>query len=287
MGRHRTSPATALVTGASSGIGMQTVIQLAVAGTRVAACMRDLDASRALTAAAFAAGVDTGRLIRCLRMDVTSQQQITEAVCRAEDWLGEGIELLVNNAGQAIGGYLEDVPPALWREQLETNVVAVAAVTQAVLPGMRTRSGGKILNVGSISGRIGFPGFGPYAASKFALEGLSESLRHELRPFGIHVVLLEAGAYRTGIWSKGMAAASAPRHSAYREQFGQILAYVRRSAEAAPEAEEAAKHIVHIASLKHPRLRYPIGPGVKLTLLGKALLPWRIFEAVVARRLYR
>ncbi|PZD94689.1 short-chain dehydrogenase [Paenibacillus sambharensis] len=287
MGRQRFIPSTALVTGASGGIGMQTVIQLAAAGTRVAACMRNPDASRILTEAAHTAGVDAGRFIRCLRMDVTSQEQIMEAVSRAEEWLGEGIELLVNNAGHAVGGFLEDVPPVLWREQLETNVVAVAAVTQAVLPGMRARGSGKILNVGSISGRIGFPGFGPYAASKFALEGLSESLRHELRPFGIHVVLLEAGAYQTGIWSKGMASASAPPHSAYREQFEQVMAYVKRSAEAAPEAAEAARQIVQITSLKHPKLRYPIGPGVKPTLLGKALLPWRIFEAVVARRLYR
>lgn len=269
---------TALVTGAGGGLGLETAIALAESGYRVAAGLRDISRADALLARAQEAGV-ADRILP-LQMDVTDAGQIRTAVREAESAFG-GIGLLVNNAGFAAGGYTEALPPELWRRQFDVNLFGAVETVRAVLPGMRRRGSGLIVQVGSISGRIGLPGFAAYNASKFALAGWSEALRHELRPLGIDVALVEFGAYRTGIWAKGFAGLPEDTPEDYRPQFRRMLELARRSAERAPDARLAAALIVRIARGRPRRFRYPAGAGVRLALAAHALLPWPLYERLI------
>ncbi len=182
----------AVITGTSSGFGLLAAIELARRGLRVFASMRDLGKSATLDAAAREAGVGLEKIA----LDVTSESSIAAAVREVHDRAGR-LDVLVNNAGFGMGGAFEDLSMAELREQFETNFFGTCAVTKAVLPGMRERKSGRVVNVSSISGLVGAPGTSAYCASKFALEGWSESLRHELRPFGVRIVLVEPGTYRT------------------------------------------------------------------------------------------
>jgi len=269
---------TALVTGAGGGLGLETAVALAESGFRVAAGLRDISRADALLARARDAGVQD-RLLP-LQMDVTDAGQIRAAVEAAESAFG-GIGLLVNNAGFAAGGYTEALPPEAWRRQFDVNLFGAVETVRAALPGMRRRGSGLIVQVGSVSGRIGMPGFAAYNASKFALAGWSEALRHELRPLGIGVVLVEFGAFRTGIWEKGFAGLPEDAPADYRPQFGRMLDLARRSAERAPDARLAAARIVRIARGRPLRFRYPAGFGVRLAIAARALLPWPIYERLI------
>ena len=180
---------TVLVTGASTGIGEATVLHLRELGfDPIAAVRKDEDAERL-----------EGRGLRTTRIDVTDADQIAAA----RDALGdEPLAGLVNNAGIAVAAPLEFLPIDRLRQQLEINLIGQAAVTQAFLPALR-RARGRIINVSSIGGRVGLPLVGAYNASKFGLEGLSDSLRRELRPLGVDVILIEPGGVKTPIWNKG------------------------------------------------------------------------------------
>lgn len=272
----------ALVTGASSGFGLFTSVALARNGYRTIATMRNPDKSDALLEHAERSGVQ--ELIDIMPLDVTDHEAIGQTVGSIVKTYGR-IDVLVNNAGFAVGGYAEEVPMELWRQQLETNVFGVIAATKAVLPHMRERRSGCIVNVGSISGRNGFPGYAPYSTSKFAVEGFSESLRLEMKPFGVRVVLIEPGAYKTDIWQKGFASMCTSEASPYRHLLEKVLRYSRQAAATAPDAAEVADTIVRVVRSKHPKLRYPLGRGAKLSLGSKALLPWRWYEAIVLRLL--
>jgi len=278
------SEPVAIVTGASSGIGLLTAVELAAAGYRVVAAMREPAGSDALRAQVAAAGVLDR--VECRRLDVTETASIGPF---ADEVLGAygRIDVLVNNAGIAVGGFVEEVPMPAWREQMETNFFGLVALTQAVLPAMRTASSGTIINVGSVSGLIAFPGYGPYAASKYAVEGFSESLRHELRPHGIRVILVEPGSYRTSIWGKGLARMHRRPDSPYGPMLEAVTRFSRRTAERAPDPREVAVLIGRLAQHRTPRLRYPVGRGMRLMLLGKAMLPWRLLERIVGWALSR
>src|SRR5262249_13409292 len=140
-------------------------------------------------------------------------------------------------------GYVEDVPMEAWRSQLETNVFGVIAVTRTVLPHMRERQSGCIINVSSVSGLSAFPGYAPYSTSKFAIEGFSESLRLEMMPYGVRVVLVEPGAYRTEIWRKGFDSVHTTEASPNWPRLSRMLAYSRKVSEAAPDPQEVADEI--------------------------------------------
>jgi NAD(P)-dependent dehydrogenase (short-subunit alcohol dehydrogenase family) len=274
---------TALVTGATGGFGLLTALRLAGAGYRVAAGYRGADKREALSEQARAAGVE-GNMIP-VELDVTDEASVSRAVAFAVERLG-GIGLLVNNAGIAVGGYVEDLPLEEWRKQMDTNLIGLVSVTRSVLPHMRRQGRGMIINVSSISGRTGFPGFGPYSASKFAVEGLSEALRMEMLPYGVKVVLVEPGSYKTDIWQRGLDRLLAHgENSPYAGRLGKLLAYTRRTAEQAGDPAEVAELIARIARLRNPKLRYPIGRGIKLTLAAKAWLPWRWYERIISRAL--
>lgn len=281
--KEREGAPVALVTGTSSGFGMLTAVRLARQGWTVYAGMRDTGRGGELMSRALAAGV--AARIRPVRLDVTREDEIRAAVETAVTESGR-IDALVNNAGFAAGGFLEEVPIARWREQFETNVFGVVAVTQAVLPVMRAQGGGRIVLVSSVSGCIGFPALSPYAASKHALEGLGESLRLELAPFGIHVSLVEPGAYRTPIWDKGLREAVVPSaDSPYAPLYRKLQPLLERSAGRGGDPEAVAAVIVRALTDRRPKLRYVPGPGERAMLAVKRLVPWRWIEGAMLRLL--
>jgi NAD(P)-dependent dehydrogenase (short-subunit alcohol dehydrogenase family) len=276
----RADERVAILTGTSSGFGMLSAIELARKRYRVIATMRDPHNAAELRERAERAGV-AGQ-VSIVALDVTDMLA-TERVIADTLRLYQRIDLLVNNAGLAVGGFVEDVSLENWRRQMETNFFGLVAMTKGVIPIMRTQRSGLIINISSVSGRVGFPGYAPYAASKFAVEGFSESLRHELAPLGIKVVLLEPGAYRTPIWDKGLAQMSSPDHSPYADRLKAIIRYARRSAETAPDPQQVANFIGRLAETRSPRLRYALGRGALLAIGGKALLPWKWFERLIER----
>lgn len=270
----------ALVTGTSSGIGLLTSMALAKAGFSVVATVRNWDKRHVLIREAEKAGVR--QRIDCTLLDVTDHAAVDRLVDKTVKQYGR-IDVLVNNAGLASGGFVEEVPMETWRKQMETNFFGLVAVTKAVIPVMRKRGHGKIINISSISGRLGFPAYGPYAASKFAVEGFSESLRLELLPFGVYVTLIEPGAYQTNIWEKGFASMPEIPGSPYREIREAVIRYSRRTAESALPPHEVVRTVVNVATSSSPKFRYVVGRGPKLALSLKALLPWRLLERVIGQ----
>ncbi|CAG7641969.1 hypothetical protein PAESOLCIP111_04289 [Paenibacillus solanacearum] len=270
----------ALVTGASSGFGLLTSVALAQQGYRVIAAMRNPDNRGPLLEQAGQAGV--ADRLEVARMDVTDHGTVHAVVADAIRKHGR-IDALINNAGYAAGGFVEDVPMEAWRAQMETNVFGLIAVTRAVLPHMRKQGFGTIVNVSSVSGLMAFPGYAPYSASKFAVEGFSEALRLEMKPFGIRVVLIEPGAYRTDIWRKGFDAIHVSEASPYRGLLDKVLAYSRKTSETAPDPSEIARRIVKIVRSPKSRFRTMSGQGVRLAVWGRTLLPWSWYEAIIMR----
>ncbi|WP_260984472.1 SDR family oxidoreductase [Paenibacillus xylanexedens] len=275
-------PPVALITGTSSGFGMLTAITLAKQGYRVMATMRDLSRKGELANRAEEAGV-TGR-IHYVQLDVTDSESVQTAVDAVLQQYGQ-IHVLVNNAGFAVGGFIEEVSMEDWRRQMETNLFGLIAVTRAVLPVMREQKRGLIINLSSVSGLSGFPGYAPYAASKFAVEGFTESLRHEMSSFGLRVVLVEPGAYRTPIWNKGLGEIHRNEDSAYKHKLDAVLRYSKHASETAPDPQEVADLIGRIARMRSPRLRYALGKGSRILIIAKALLPWKWLEWLIARGL--
>ena len=271
---------TAIVTGSSSGFGELIAIELAKTGYNVIATMRNLKKQDALLKLSAAEKVSDK--ITIFPLDVTQQQSIDELKALVES-LGS-VDLLVNNAGYAQGGFCEELSVEEYRNQFETNFFGVIAVTQAVLPSMRKQGSGKIINMSSISGRFGFPGLSAYVASKHALEGYSESLRLELKPFGIDVVLVEPGSYKTNIW-QSVEKVSVRKQSPYDASMKSIMNVLKRSEDSYGNPQDVARLVADIASEKAPQLRYPIGKGVKNTLLFKSLLPWKRIEKIVIKKL--
>ncbi len=269
----------AIVTGSSSGFGLLTVIELAKNNFHVIATMRDLHKSNLLIEKSKQEKVRDSITLHAL--DVTSKESIDvfKEYCRQFS----SIDILVNNAGLAIGGFHEDISVEDYRSQFETNFFGVIAVTQTVLPMMRAQGSGRIINMSSISGKMGFPGLSPYAASKHALEGYSESLSLEVQPFGIDVILIEPGSYETNIWS-AIDAIERKADSVYASYISSLLTVMNSSKSNYGDPIHVAKLIATIASQKkRPRFRYPIGTGVKRNLFLKSILPWRMIEKLMLR----
>lgn len=273
----------AFITGTSSGFGLLTSVALAGEGYRVLASMRNLENKGRLEAAAKQANVSDR--IEIVQLDVADFSAVDNVIRDVIYRFGR-IDLLVNNAGYAAGGFTEELAVEEWRQQFDTNFFGLVAVTKAVLPSMRERRSGKIVNISSISGRMGFPSMGPYAASKFAVEGFSESLRLEMLPYGVHVVLIEPGSYKTDIWSKGLESVAINPNSPYVKELKAIFKYVSQSAGTAPAPNEVIRQIVQAAKSPAPKLRYPVGKGVKLRIALKNLLPWKWWERMVIKRLW-
>jgi NAD(P)-dependent dehydrogenase (short-subunit alcohol dehydrogenase family) len=273
----------ALVTGASSGFGLRTALLLGEKGWTVYAGFRDPARSGELMQEAAAAGV--GRRIRPIQLDVTEEEQIRRAV-RLVDTEAGRLDALINNAGYAAGGFVEEVPLSVWREQFETNLFGVVAVTREALPLIRRTGSGRIVLVGSISGRIGFPGLAPYCASKHALEGLAESLRLELAGLGVAVSIIEPGPYKTSIWRKSLdSLPPSPPDSPYAGLYAKLKPMMERSGAGGGHPDQVAKTIYRALSDGKPRLRYLPGFGEKRLTSAKHLLPWSLIEKMTLRML--
>ena len=267
------SRGTALVTGASSGIGAAAALHLAKAGFTVYAAARRVERMAGLK--------DAG--ISVLKMDVTDERSMSAGIKKIVAATGR-IDVLVNNAGYGSYGALEDVPMSEARYQFDVNVFGLARLTQLVIPHMREQGSGRIINISSIGGRIYEPFGGWYHATKFAVEGLSDSLRLELAPFGIKVVIIEPAGIRTE-WS-GIAAENLRKTSgdtAYAEHIDSIAAFLDLADRPAftSSSNVVAKKIVKAATVRHPRTRYPSGKGAGTILFTRWLLPAGAFDAVM------
>jgi NAD(P)-dependent dehydrogenase (short-subunit alcohol dehydrogenase family) len=260
---------TVLVTGASSGIGEATALRLMRRGLRVlAGVRREEDASRLRE-----------RGLEPVPLDVTVADQIGGLD------VGEELAGLVNNAGIGIAAPLEFVPIEELRYQLEVNLIGQVAVTQAVLPALR-RGRGRVVFVGSIAGKSALPFLGPYAASKFGLEAIADSLRVELRPWGISVSIVEPGSIRTPIWTKGAERAQNLRNPRVDALYGTSIEKFRALALKRGlngiDADEVAKVVEHALTAARPKPRYVVGKDAR-TRARIQRLPTRARDRVIAR----
>ncbi len=264
--------ANILVTGASTGIGLATVKHLASEGHKVFAGVRkqaDADAVQRV-----------GDNVVPLIVDVTDDSQRTAAAAIVEEHVrGTGLHGLVNNAGVATGGPLEHLPLDLLRNQLEVNVVGQVGMTQAFLPLIR-RANGRLVFVGSANGRVATPMLGAYVASKFALEGLTESLRMELAPWDIKVVLIEPGPVKTEVWEKGRSQSEELRGVLSQEAQDQYAAHIKmvealieRQDKAGVPPLKIAKAIEKALFTPRPHTRYLVGVDAKAAGVMSRVLP--------------
>ena len=276
---------TALVTGASTGIGNAVAHRLARDGWRVyASVRRQEDADRIAR--------ESGSAIIPVLFDVTDPDGIEAATRRIHEECGpRGLNALVNNAGVAIAGPLEFLPIDELRRQLEVNVTGHVAVTQALMPAIR-RAKGRIVFIGSIAGRSALPFMGPYCASKFALEAIADSWRIELKPFGMHVAIVEPGVIATPIWDTATRTGDAniARMGPESEKFyGKALAGLRKRITGGmggrpPEAVAAA--VEHALTAKHPRARYLVGSDARMRVVLQQL-PTRVRDRLIVAAVKR
>jgi NAD(P)-dependent dehydrogenase (short-subunit alcohol dehydrogenase family) len=272
----------ALVTGSSSGIGLLTAVELALNSYRVVATMRNLESRGRLEEAAQKASVRDGLDLR--RVDITEFDSLPGAVDAIVHDHGR-IDVLVNNAGFSVAGFAEDMTLDELRQQLETNFFGNVAMTKALLPVMRAQKSGHIITVTSVAGRLGQPMLSAYSASKYALEGWSESLRLETHSLGIRVSLVEPGAFDTDIWERNVVIAkgSLDPASPNKERSQRFAEFVKQSAKHRRDARDVAKLIVRIAQDQNPKLRYLIGTDAKVQIWLKRIVPWRRYERMVAK----
>ena len=265
-----------LITGCSSGIGRATALRLLQDGYVVYATARRLESIEELAAAGC----------RTLALDVTDEASMEAAVRTIEEEHG-AIGVLVNNAGYSQSGAFETLPIDLLRAQLETNVVGLLRMCQLVLPAMRARLHGVIVNIGSMGGRLAFPGAGAYHASKYAVEALSDVLRFEVAGFGVDVVLVEPGIIRTGF-----ADAVVERMPASDGEYASFNTRVAAATQSVYERgllarlggspEDVAAVIARAVAAKRPRTRYPVTPSARLMMGLRTVLPDRLWDRVVS-----
>lgn len=257
-----------LVTGCSSGIGHATALRLVGKGWTVYATARRPEVLGELEAAGC----------RTLPLDVCDEASMTEAVSTVQRQSG-AVGVLVNNAGYGQQGPVEEVALDAVRRQLETNVVGPVRLTQLVLPGMRAQGWGRIVNVSSVGGRLTFPGGGVYHASKHAVEALSDALRHEVRGFGVRVVVVEPGLIRTRFGDTATATIAAAEAAGPYASFDAALArrvtetYERPSKLTSAGPEVVAKVIERAIRRSRPRTRYVVTGAARMLLGIRALLP--------------
>ncbi len=269
---------TVLITGCRSGFGLLTAKAAAEAGWIVYAGLRDRSTADELLR--VTAGLD----VRPLQLDITSASDRDAAVRQIAEEEG-GLDGLVNNAGRALGGFLELVEEDELRSLFEVNVFGTWAMTQALLPLLRERPKSTVVMVSSTSGITALPGLGAYAASKFALEGMGEAWRHELALFGIRVVLLEPGAYATDIFSRNRRISRGIQASGIYAPWsaGILQLFERTVARIARDPIEVSTAIVRILEHRRPPLRYPLGPSSSLRGVLRSLIPSRVSEGIMQR----
>lgn len=259
-----------MVTGSSCGIGYATALELARSGYFVFATMRNPEKGTDLTGAAKEENLP----VRVEQLDVTDLDSINNFMKKTSR-----IDILVNNAGYFAFGPLEDLSIEEIQDQLDTNLLGAIRVTQQVLPIMRAQKGGIIVNVSSAVGRLGLPGMSAYVATKFALEGLSESLAHEVEQFGIKVILVEPGVVKTKIFDNRVVGQAALRDgSPYFGMLGSLNATFGAMLKHASTSDQVATTILQAVSSKEPKFRYPVGQDAFAWLETKSAMTDEQFQ---------
>jgi len=266
------SPArVVLITGATSGIGRACAERLASSGWRVFGAGRRADAP------------GTGGAVEILPMDVDDESSVRACVETVLRRAGR-IDAVINNAGFSTRGAIEDTPIEDAKAQFETNFFGVLRVCRAVLPALRASGGGHIVNISSLAGLVGLPFTGLYSASKFALEGVSESLRLETRPFGIHVTLVEPGDFQSEINIKRRIFTS--KDSVYQTALQKLLQRRSRDEASAPTPEPVARLVESILNSDRPKTRYAVGMlRQRILVPAKRFLPQQVFEWLFSRNM--
>jgi len=280
---HSMKDRNVVITGSASGIGAACALKLDALGCRVFAGVRRESDGEALKAKA------SERLTPIL-LDVTREEQIADAAALVAESVGEdGLDGLVNNAGVVVAGPLEFLPIAELKRQMDVNVIGVMAVTQALLPLLR-RARGRIVSIGSVSGRISTPFVGPYAASKFALEGMTDSLRMELKPWGIEIALVEPGAIATPLWRKSRDTAEALAETLpeecdqlYGPALDKLRVVVEKVEQMAVPPEKVARVVVRALTVRRPKTRYLVGRGARLQVWMARHLSDRLRDTLLLR----
>ena len=270
---------TVLITGASSGIGKATALYLAEEGYSVIGTSRSVARLEGLKSEAARRGLG----VTPLELDINTNRGVDGVLPRLIHEHGT-IDVLVNNAGYILWGPVESLSVAELKAQFETNLFACVRLIKAVLPGMVGQGSGTIVNISSVQGRLATPFTGAYASSKFALEGLSEALRHELWPLGVRVALVEPGLFRTDLQSNQVVAEAARSEElAYGPYIEKYQTRHARYDRLATDPIKVAKVVHKIVRSRRPALRHPVGPEARFGMLGARLLPERVFQAMLRR----
>jgi len=270
----------ALVTGSSSGIGFETCLALARDGFHTFASMRDTKKAPPLQEAAKKENLN----IEIIPLDVDKGDSIKSAVSKIISNAGR-IDVLVNNAGYGLFGCVEDVPVDDFKKQFESNFFGVIRIIQEIAPIMRKQGSGFIVNISSVAGRIGFPASSAYISSKFALEGLSESLRYELDQFGVKTIIIEPGVIKTPFFSS-MQVVKPKNGSPYKDITDKVVSGVKMMAEMGTAPVEVAKAVVKSINDKDPLPRYVVGTDAAMFLEAKKMKTDIEFENYLKKELF-
>ena len=271
----------AVVTGTSSGIGFETSLALAREGYFTYATMRDTTKSNKIKEIAQKENLK----INVLELDVDDEKSVKSAIAQILDQK-QRIDVLVNNAGWGLWGCVEDVSVDEFKEQFETNFFSIIRLIQEVAPAMRKQGSGTIVNVSSVVGRIGFPASPAYISSKFALEGLSESLRFEFAPFGVDVIIIEPGVIKTNFMKNMKMAKKSELDTVYKDITTKVVSGVKMMAEMGTPPKEVANTIVKAIKDKKPLPRYIVGNDALMFLEAKKSKTDIEFENYLKKELY-
>jgi len=270
----------ALVTGSSSGIGFETALALARNGFYTFASMRDTNKASLIQEISKKENLP----IEILELDVDKKDSIKSAINKIIE-KKQRIDVLVNNAGYLLFGCIEDISIDEIKAQFETNFFGIIRLIQETAPIMRKQGSGIIVNVSSVAGRIGFPATPAYISSKFALEGLSESMRYEMAPFGIKTIIIEPGVIKTNIFSSMKMAGPKPG-SPYKEISEKVRNGVKMMAEMGTPASEVAKTIIKAIETNDPLPRYIVGNDASMFLEAKKMKTDIEFENYLKKELF-
>ena len=271
----------AVVTGTSSGIGFETSLALAREGYFTYATMRDTTKSNKIKEIAQKENLK----INVLELDVDDEKSVKSAIAQILDQK-QRIDVLVNNAGWGLWGCVEDVSVDEFKEQFETNFFSIIRLIQEVAPTMRKQSSGTIVNVSSVVGRIGFPASPAYISSKFALEGLSESMRFEFAPFGVDVIIIEPGVIKTDFMKNMKMAKKSELDTVYKDITTKVVSGVKMMVEMGTPPKEVANTIVKAIKDKKPLPRYVVGNDALMFLEAKKSKTDIEFENYLKKELY-
>ena len=271
----------AVVTGASSGIGFETALALAKEGYYTYATMRDTKKSDKIKEL----GQKDNLKIDVLELDVDDEGSVKTAMKKILDEK-QRVDVIVNNAGWGLWGCVEDVSVDEFKAQFETNFFSIIRLIQEVGPAMRKQGSGKIVNISSVAGRIGFPASPAYISSKFALEGLSESLRLEMSPFGIDVIIIEPGVIKTNFFNPIKLSKKSETDTAYNDVTNKVVSGVKMMAEMGTPAKEVADTIVKAIKDDKPLPRYIVGNDASMFLEAKKSKTDIEFENYLKKELY-